>query len=118
MKVIDKFRRMSVDELANWYSGNVDCSNCQCRHKCHTDDVGACVTLLKAWLNEEYNPLPEIQRGDFIFTQRDIYVVVSDGLMVNLESNKIMKLNLIDVQSIKRFDGDVLKKIWKYEYEK
>lgn len=26
--------------------------------------------------------------------------------------------NLIDVQSIKRFDGDVLKKIWKYEYEK
>ena len=115
MKNIDKFRRMDVDTFANWYSGNVDCSNCQCRHKCYTDDVDACVELLKAWLNDEFNPIPEIQRGDFIFTQRDIYVVVGDDYMVNLHTNKIAKLNLIDAQSIKRFYDNVLKKIWEYK---
>lgn len=74
-----------------------------------------CVEGISEWLNQEDNPMPELETGDLVQTFNAIYVAVGNGKIVNpITMRKIpLKNVLASVSFIYRHDGNEYQEIWR-----
>lgn len=78
MKNIDKIRAMSAEELAELCNNN--CQMCVYQENCMEIN---CVQGIMEWLNQESNPMPELEAGDIIKTHYAEYVAIGGAVIVN-----------------------------------
>lgn len=61
MTRFEKLKEMTVEEIAEWWTENIDCGGCPVRFTCiggHHDDgiLNHCATIVKNYLNSQVEP--------------------------------------------------------------
>ena len=103
MKNIDKIRAMSAEELANKMAHHCSC----CINKDRSPCGSMCVKGILLWLNQEDNPMPDLEAGDVVKTTYGEYVAIGGAVLVNpITFARNFLGNLVDtVRFIYRYDG-------------
>jgi len=121
MKRIDRFRAMSAEELAEMleYKACRWCSyydepNDKCSINIVTRNLSHCRVGITEGLNQDDNPIPEIEVGDLIDANSWRYVAIGNDIVVNPSGmGKFCLSSMKDIKTIWRYKVNRYEAIWR-----
>lgn len=104
MKNIDKIRQMSAEELAKLISNHSSCDFCTSKKENCIDDN--CESRILEWLNQDTNPMPELERGDIVETRYYTLVALNNVLVRSATKERMVLDDVGEIERIWRFSID------------